>query len=100
MSEPRFGVRQGGRGLAGVVRQSATAWRIAAPRQRAGLGVAGILGTALAGAFLFGIVHVVGGAFHHNPRAVGFGVALSTTTGWLLGAVAWLAGRLVRAIGA
>ena len=94
--EPRLGLRQGSRGLAGVVRESAAAWRQGGRPERAGLGVAGFLGAALLGAFGFGLVHVVGGAFHDNPRAVGFGVGLSALTGLLLAVLAWLTGRLVR----
>ncbi len=95
----RVGIRQGGRGLVGVVRESTVAWGRGSPWERAGLGAAGVAGAALLGALLFGVVHIVGGAFHANPRAVGFGVGLSVATGTLLGGLAWLVGRLVRRVG-
>lgn len=95
----RVGLRQGSRGLAGVVRESAAAWRRGSPSERLALGAAGLTGAVLAAACLFGIVHVVGGAFHANPRAVGFGAWLSGITATLLGGLAWLVGRLVRGVG-
>ncbi|MGZ6340258.1 MAG: hypothetical protein ACXWMX_00250 [Candidatus Limnocylindrales bacterium] len=95
----RVGIRQGGRGLVGVVRESTVAWGRGSPWERAGLGAAGVAGAALLGALLFGVVHIVGGAFHANPRAFGFGVGLSVATSTLLGGLAWLVGRLVRRVG-
>jgi hypothetical protein len=54
---------------------------------------AGICGLVLVGAALFGLIHIVGGTWHGNPRAAMFGVALSTVS---LAALALLVGTLRR----
>jgi hypothetical protein len=52
-----------------------------------------IVATALAGAFLFGLVHIVGGTMRGNANAVAFGIGLSAVTGPLLAGLALLARR-------
>ena len=53
-----------------------------------------LVAVALAGAFLFGLWHVVvGGLVNGNPRAAAFGAALATTTGLVLAVIAALVRR-------
>ncbi len=65
------------------------------PRGRPGAWfIAGaIVAIALAGAFLFGLVHIVGGTMRGNSAAVAFGIGLSAVTGTLLAGLAVLARR-------
>jgi hypothetical protein len=52
-----------------------------------------ILGLALLGSGLFGLIHVVGGTLHGNGRAASFGVELAVVSAVLLGALAWVLRR-------
>lgn len=94
--ERRFGVDQGRRGIGAIATEIAGHWRGGGTGTRAVLGAGGLAATALTGAALFGIVHVIGGAWHGNPRAMGFGVALATGSMWLLAGLAALVRTIVR----
>jgi len=60
-------------------------------RVRAGLERAA--GVGLLGALAFGVVHIVGGTWHDNPRAVEFGIGLATVSGLLLAGLVVLVSR-------
>lgn len=93
--ERRFGVRQGRRGLASIGAAVAAGWTGGDARLRAALGAGGLLGAILSGSTLFGLVHVVGGAWHGNPRAVGFGVGLASVSMAVLAGLAVVVRRIV-----
>jgi protein-S-isoprenylcysteine O-methyltransferase Ste14 len=52
-----------------------------------------IVAAGLVGAFMFGLIHIVGGTWRGNSAAVWFGVGLSIVTGILLVGLALLARR-------
>jgi hypothetical protein len=54
---------------------------------------ASAVGLALLGAGLFGLVHIVGGAWRGNPRAATFGWELSAASFALLAGLGWLLRR-------
>jgi len=56
-----------------------------------------LVGLVLAGAFLFGLVHIAGGTWRGNAAAVAFGIGLSAVTLTLLAGLVRLARR--RSIG-
>ena len=66
---------------------------MAGGRPAAWLVAGAILATALTGAFLFGLVHIVGGTIRGNSAAVVFGIGLAAVTGTLLAGLALLARR-------
>lgn len=73
-------------------------WTDADARERAIGGTAVVVGAALAGAFLFGLWHVLFGGFvRGNWRAGEFGIALAGVTGVLLAFGGILVRRLLRA---
>ncbi len=94
--ERRFGIEQGRRGIGSIAAEIAGDWARGDVRVRAVLGAGGLGGLVLVGATLFGLIHVVGGAWHGNPRAMGFGVALATAGMWLMAGVAALVRTVVR----
>jgi hypothetical protein len=60
-------------------------------------GIEAAVGLGLLGALLFGLVHIVGGTWHDNPRAVEFGIGLAAVSGVLLAALIVLVRRRPRA---
>jgi hypothetical protein len=72
-------------------------WSTGSPSRRAAILIGGTLAAALAGAFLFGVWHVLfGGLVKGNWRAGGFGVALAAISMALLAGEAALVRRLLR----
>ena len=72
-------------------------WSTGSPSRRAAILIGGTLAAALAGAFLFGVWHVLfGGLVKGNWRAGGFGVALAAISVALLAGEAALVRRLLR----
>ncbi len=65
-------------------------WAGHAAATRVGAGIGSLV---LVGAGLFGLIHIVGGTWHGNPRAAMFGVALSAVSfaalALLVGALRW-----------
>jgi len=65
--------------------RAAAAWARGGTGARLALALAGVLATALLGAFLFGLWHIlVGGFVKGNWRAGGFGIALAAGAGVVL----------------